>query len=223
MMRKQWIITPERLPTIRRRCPKCGNKTEFVNSGKFRVNANGRLLDVWLIYKCEKCDTTWNLTVHERVDPNSIQPEIYEAFLRNDESVAAEYGINRELFVRNKAEISETQGSYKVKVLDTTIPCTYKNCQEIEIKITSCVKLRADILFGEQLGLSRSQIKKMFDKEKVMYDQTPVKAGSKVRNGVYRLAAEDISGIDQNISKHQLHQGSINSDNYLTKTGMAIS
>ncbi|WP_322169633.1 DUF1062 domain-containing protein [Acutalibacter caecimuris] len=23
--------------------------------GKFRVNANGRRLDVWLIYRCEKC------------------------------------------------------------------------------------------------------------------------------------------------------------------------
>ncbi len=33
------------------RCGKCGKKRDFINSGKFRVNANGNLLDVWLIFR----------------------------------------------------------------------------------------------------------------------------------------------------------------------------
>ena len=37
------------------RCGGCGKKREFVNSGKFRVNANGKNVDVWLIYRCSKC------------------------------------------------------------------------------------------------------------------------------------------------------------------------
>ncbi len=37
------------------RCGGCGKKQEFVNSGKFRVNANGNRVDVWLIYRCKKC------------------------------------------------------------------------------------------------------------------------------------------------------------------------
>ncbi|HAH17569.1 MAG TPA: hypothetical protein DCL29_00905 [Eubacterium sp.] len=28
---------------------------EFVNSKRFRVNANGNSVDVWLIYRCKKC------------------------------------------------------------------------------------------------------------------------------------------------------------------------
>ena len=37
------------------RCGGCGKKQEFLNSGKFRVNANGNKVDVWLIYRCKKC------------------------------------------------------------------------------------------------------------------------------------------------------------------------
>ena len=36
-------------------CGGCGKRQEFLNSGKFRVNANGNNVDVWLIYRCRKC------------------------------------------------------------------------------------------------------------------------------------------------------------------------
>lgn len=39
-------------------CGGCRRKTEFVNTGRFRVNANGNRLDVWLIYQCERCKHT---------------------------------------------------------------------------------------------------------------------------------------------------------------------
>ena len=40
---------------IIRRCGGCGKKMVFECAGKFRVNANGRRLDVWLIYRCQRC------------------------------------------------------------------------------------------------------------------------------------------------------------------------
>ncbi len=46
------------------RCGGCGKKQEFINSGKFRVNANGNRVDIWLIYRCKKCKHTWNLAVY---------------------------------------------------------------------------------------------------------------------------------------------------------------
>ena len=49
-----------------RNCPKCGRKTYFVNTKKFRVNANGNKLDVWLIYQCEECKHTLNISIYER-------------------------------------------------------------------------------------------------------------------------------------------------------------
>lgn len=54
----QWEIVPQNLPQVTRNCPKCNEKTGFVNSGKFRINANRNHIDIWLIYQCEKCKST---------------------------------------------------------------------------------------------------------------------------------------------------------------------
>ncbi len=90
---------------IYHRCGGCGKKQEFVNSKKFRVNANGNLVDVWLIYRCRKCKHSLNLTVYERTRPQKIPEDLFEAFQSNDEETALSYGENVEFLKRNKVEI----------------------------------------------------------------------------------------------------------------------
>ena len=80
------------------RCGGCGKKQEFVNSGKFRVNANGNRVDVWLIYRCKKCKHSWNLTIYERIRPSKI--------IENDCDFALKYGNDIDFLKRNKAEFS---------------------------------------------------------------------------------------------------------------------
>lgn len=87
------------------RCGGCGKKQEFINSGKFRVNANGNRVDVWLIYRCKKCKHPWNLTIYERVKPSKIAPIEYELFLENDFDLASEYGMDINFLKKNKAEL----------------------------------------------------------------------------------------------------------------------
>ena len=86
------------------KCGGCGKKREFVNSGRFRVNANGNRVDVWLIYRCEKCKHSWNLTIYERTKPSKIPAEMYELFLENDLDLAEKYGNDKEFLNRNNAE-----------------------------------------------------------------------------------------------------------------------
>ena len=87
------------------RCGGCGKKQEFVNSGRFRVNANGNIVDVWLIYRCKKCKHSWNLTIYERTKPKKIPMDLYELFLCNDEDTACQYGNNIEFLRKNNAEL----------------------------------------------------------------------------------------------------------------------
>ena len=159
-LRKQWIVTPDQLPTIIRRCPKCGKRTEFINSGKFRVNANGRLIDVWMIYRCGQCNTSWNMTIWERAEAGRLEKEEYEGFLNNDPDLAAKYGNDRDLFARNKAEAAASKAEYHVTTIDTALPCGEDHAMETEIRIPPGFDLRADIFLMQQLSVSRSRIKK---------------------------------------------------------------
>lgn len=102
----EYEMMPEKSFSVIRNCSGCGRKTHFVNSKKFRVNANGNKLDVWLIYRCVKCRHTYNLTIYERKRASAISKEEYERFLCNDEELAEMYGRDIQLFKRNKAEIS---------------------------------------------------------------------------------------------------------------------
>ncbi|MCL2545054.1 MAG: DUF1062 domain-containing protein [Clostridia bacterium] len=81
-------------PSRSRHCSKCKKTSRFVCSGKFRVNANGKHLDVWLIYRCERCNTTWNQEIFARVKPSRIDKELYQAFLDNDFETAMRYAGN---------------------------------------------------------------------------------------------------------------------------------
>ena len=63
-----------------RSCPKCGRKTHFKNTKKFRINANGNKLDVWLIYQCAECKHPLNLSIYERQKASSIPKEEYQRF-----------------------------------------------------------------------------------------------------------------------------------------------
>ena len=89
---------------IYRRCGKCGKKQEFINSEKFRVNANGNLIDVWLIFRCKKCKHTWNLLIYERKKISRIDPAEYEQFLQNDYDLARKYGNDISFLRKNNAE-----------------------------------------------------------------------------------------------------------------------
>lgn len=86
------------------RCGGCGKKQEFINSGRFRINVNGKLVDVWLIYRCKKCKHSWNLTIFERTKVGKIPKELFEAFLDNDMETAMMYGRDIVFLRKNRAE-----------------------------------------------------------------------------------------------------------------------
>ncbi len=86
------------------KCSGCGKKMHFVNTGRFRVNANGNKVDIWLIYRCAKCKNSLNLTIYERRKPNHILQEEYRRFLENDKDLALQYGNDKAFLKRNRVE-----------------------------------------------------------------------------------------------------------------------
>lgn len=82
-----WKIKVNNTPALKRKCNRC-DCNSFYCSNKFRMNAQKRNLDVWLIYRCAACDSTYNLTILSRTKPERIDKELFRKFLENDENLA---------------------------------------------------------------------------------------------------------------------------------------
>lgn len=154
-----------------RNCSGCGTKTHYKNTKRFRVNANGNKLDAWLIYQCEKCKHTFNLTIYERQAPAAVPKEAYTRFLSNDEEFAENYGKDFSFFKKNKAEIDWENVAYefvKRREMKEESDCT----QPLSITIQNpCgLKIRPEKQIAEVLGLSRSQVKKLLAQEEIQVD-----------------------------------------------------
>lgn len=157
LKRYEYLVVPKESYTVIRNCAKCGKKTEFINTCDFRVNANGNQVDVWLIYQCETCKHTYNLTIYERVKPTSIDKEEYERFLSNDKELAYEYGRDKAFFARNKAEIITSSMEYRL--LKVGHECLGQ-AGKLIIQNPNGLKIRADKVLAELFGISRSAVKK---------------------------------------------------------------
>ena len=160
---KYEIVPTDSLPVIRN-CPGCSKKSHFINTKRFRVNANGNRLDVWLIYQCEKCKHTYNLAIYERAKVSSLPEKEYHLFLSNDEQLAEMYGKNYQLFKKNKAEIDLEAVNYKItKLRGISDSKNYHHPVEIMIHNPCGFKIRSEKQIAEVLSLSRSQVKKMME------------------------------------------------------------
>jgi hypothetical protein len=180
----RWELIPESLPKVKRICSKCNGKSHYINSGKFRVNANKNNIDVWMIYKCDKCKSTWNMTIHERVKPHEIKRSEYEKLLVNDENLIKEYAFDLRIYSKNKVEV--ILEDLKYKLVSQKIGINYEMESEliIEIECKYPMDLRVDRLLSDKLGLSRSKIK---SKEKLgqLYikgNENP--SATKIKNGM---------------------------------------
>ena len=83
-----WHVRPLAAPQLLRHCPACATTRAHVSCDRFRVNAQQRRLDVWLLYRCVACAGTWKRSVLRRVPRDAIALDVLERFLRDDPAAA---------------------------------------------------------------------------------------------------------------------------------------
>lgn len=143
-----WEVQYLSPPTIIKHCKRCGKKTEYASSGQFRVNAQKKHLDIWLIYKCIHCSTTWNAAIYSRIDSKSLNPDLLDLFYANDEALADQYAMDTKFLRQNGVEI----GSYYYNV---TGGCFSSNDPvELHIISRSTSNIKVSSVIREKLGLS---------------------------------------------------------------------
>lgn len=167
----EYEIIPTESFSVIRNCSGCGTKMHYINTKRFRVNANGNKLDVWLIYQCEKCKHTLNLTIYERRTATSIPKEEYRRFLSNNEELAEEYGKKMSFFQDNRAEIDWGNipcGYIKKSETELTTVAGYET--QLVIQNPYRLKIRAEKQLSEVLGVSVNRIKRLAEQEIIRFD-----------------------------------------------------
>ena len=144
-------------PAVLRHCNKCGRKTGHESSGLFRVNAQGRLLDIWLIYRCSHCASTWNAALYSRVNPQALDPALLKRFLENDPALARAYATDLALLRRLGGEPEPC--SYTAEG-----PCfSFDEPVELHIRCGRGTDSKIAAILREKLGLSRKALGDLLD------------------------------------------------------------
>ncbi len=154
---KKYEIIPTETYKMMRNCSGCGNKSVYHNTNKVRVNANGKLLDIWLIYQCSQCKHTYNLPIYSRINKDTLDKSEYEALLKSSPEIVTRHGLDRKLFQKNDAMIFK-EPAYVLK--DT---CKKGEGNTIEFSNPHQIRVRYDKLIAECCKISRSQAKKLLE------------------------------------------------------------
>lgn len=152
----RWTVTPKIAPQPWIACSGCGGVRAFQSSNKIRLNANGRKLDAWLIYKCVACDKTWNRPIFERRNARDIKPAVLEALQSNDPDWIRAEAFNLEALRRKSQRVDEA-GEFDVRKQLLRDAPNWKHL-EIELSVPYPTSTRLDRLLATELGISRSQL-----------------------------------------------------------------
>ena len=155
----QWLVSPTGLPLIRRRCLSC-TSAQYRAHGKFRVNANHKLLDVWLLALCVGCGETIKLTVLERVNVRAIDPSALNRFHDNDPDLAAELLEDPGLLRRNGVSL-DWDGAWTLKKTPAGLPAA--DVIHTSVRFLRRIPIRLTKLLAAGLGVSRSEVQRLID------------------------------------------------------------
>ena len=150
-----WVVRRTRLPLLSLRCADCRSESATAGEGRFRVNANGNLLDVWLLVRCVSCDRTSKLTVHERAPVRSFGPAGLDGYHANDPELVASRLLDPLLARRNRVTLDWT-GAWRLDIPPAwragAWPVT------VEVVFADPVPVRPERLIAQGLGLSRNEV-----------------------------------------------------------------
>jgi hypothetical protein len=157
----RWIVSATELPRIRRRCPGCRAPRQFVCSNRFRVNANGRRIDAWLIYNCERCEDRLNAPVLERAPVASIVPARLASLERNDPAVVRAAAFDPAVLGRCGGEVIAP---------GFAIERTDDGLEVIAVELADPIRVRLDRLLARGLKLSRRAVSERLGRGELSID-----------------------------------------------------
>ncbi|MBE1710307.1 MULTISPECIES: DUF1062 domain-containing protein [Mesorhizobium] len=174
-LRIHWAITPEIAPRPLINCNRCGGVKAYRCSGKFRVNANGKRIDVWLIYRCVDCDNSWNFGIFERCNRRDIEPVLLQALESNDAGLARRHAFD---IVALRKLVGCVEEFPDVAVHKRLLGGASESAVALELQLglEMPTSLRLDRLLASELGISRSRLQTLAERRLLVVDPDGAKA-----------------------------------------------
>ncbi|GIM90600.1 DUF1062 domain-containing protein [Paractinoplanes toevensis] len=140
----------------------------FRASGKFRVNANHKLLDVWLLVLCAGCGETAKLTILERTTVRSIRPGLLDRLHDNDLGLVFELLQDPVVQRRNRIAL-DWAGAWRLDTgrsdhLDRDV----NEVMEVAVRFAARIPVRPVRLIADGCGLSRAEVDGLIAEGKVV-------------------------------------------------------
>lgn len=159
ILQLHWTIIPKIAPQPWIVCSGCAGPSAFRSSDKIRLNANGRKLDAWLIYKCITCDSTWNCPIFERKSVGDIDAATLDALHSNDLGWIRAEAFNLEALRRKSRRIDHfAEVEVRKEVVRASSGWTRL---AIEFSVPLPANVRLERLLASELRLSRSQLQSL--------------------------------------------------------------
>ena len=158
-----WVVRELALPAIVKACVSC-RSTRHRPTGKFRVNANGKLLDVWMLICCQLCGRTSKIPIHERIHVRALKSWRLLKFENNDPAMVRQLAMDAALAGKAAYQL-DWSGTWE---LETDMPFYELECEdpaplEVVIRFELPAPIRVEKLLMAGFGLSRSAVRGMVD------------------------------------------------------------
>ncbi|RWM22090.1 MAG: DUF1062 domain-containing protein [Mesorhizobium sp.] len=187
ILRIRWVIAPKTAPRPHINCNRCGGPKPYRCSGKFRINANGKRIDAWLIYRCIDCDNSWNFGVLERCNRRDIEPALLQALESNDPALARRHAFDVVALRSRSGRVEEFPEAAVHKEVLGERPENI-TAFELQLGLEMPTALRLDRLLASELGISRSRLQAWEEKRSLVVGpdgakvlRKPARAGTAIR------------------------------------------
>jgi len=124
------------------------------------MNGNHTRIDIWLIYKCSKCETTLKLTIDRGIKPHDISSEFFEGFTNNDVNLAWKYAFDRNFLHQNNCVVQYANVKYHIQGFE---PQKWDSNTIIHLKSKYFFDLKLSVVLSGIIGISISKLKNIVD------------------------------------------------------------
>lgn len=205
-----WEVNAINIPLLKRKCNRCDSQ-RFYCSKKFRINAQKRNIDIWLIYRCVKCDSTYNMTILSRTKPESINRDLFNKFSENNLEIAWKYAFSQETAQNNNVELDFGDVDFEIMYDPSSVVDILNSDSEIlsfKIKYPVDFRLKSATIIRKCLNLSSNQLNHVINAQAISIRGKHLQKRYKTRNGdVIRVNREMLKNMYPIFSTESLKRG----------------